>query len=322
MEMYGLIIIGLSIISIVLILHSIPWFDKALKIKQETQFIADINDHTSLFPVIIKTKAHYATGDIMACIMTGSDECRAYDMEIERLVGSFGAEMSLHSENGVVIKYGHKSEGDPVYADVPLPGGTVGKVSILLDSFLDDTKTDRIYSDTYGSCLADESKFKEMYLTTIDFMGTRVQVHRAARDSFLAVVEDIRLCEDEETKNYNFWNPEWGGNSGGTYNCRKNTNDPSKMSMHAYGMAIDINPWKNPNCPKDPQCNGMNVVITNIPDCVIDAFKKNGFKWGGDFSSVKDTMHFEWVPPEMREGFTGELSELKRNYETEGDEVQ
>ncbi len=324
LEMWGLIIIGIMIMTIVLILHSIPWYDKALRINEEAQFLADINDHTSLFPVILKNRGLYTTGDIMACTMTGNDDCRDYDMEIERLVSSFGTKMSLYTERGVIVSYGHKSEGDPIYADVPLPGGTVGKVSILLDSFLDDSKSDSVereYSDTYGNCLTDNKKFEQNYLTTIDFMGKKVRVHKAARDDFLKVVNDIKLCEDDETKNYDFWNPAWGGDAGGTYNCRKNRNNPSKMSMHAYGMAIDINPWENPNCPKDPKCNGGMTYDYNIPDCVIDAFKKNNFKWGGDFNSVKDYMHFEWVPPEVRAGYKGELSNLKENYESEGDEL-
>lgn len=68
----------------------------------------------------------------------------------------------------------------------------------------------------------------------------------------------------------------------GTYNCRKVRGSATKWSNHAYGAAIDIN----------AEQNGFNVA-GNIPLPVIAAFKSEGFRWGGNYKSRKDPMHFE-----------------------------
>jgi len=64
-------------------------------------------------------------------------------------------------------------------------------------------------------------------------------------------------------------------------------------------MAIDINPLYNPMIVKDeiyPQ-NGVyskENIGTITPDSpVVKIFKKYGWKWGGDYKSLKDYQHFE-----------------------------
>jgi len=53
------------------------------------------------------------------------------------------------------------------------------------------------------------------------------------------------------------------------------------LSMHAYGLAFDVNAWEN-----------MPGDTWTIPDEIVDVFKNFGFKWGGDFKKP-DAMHFE-----------------------------
>lgn len=69
----------------------------------------------------------------------------------------------------------------------------------------------------------------------------------------------------------------------GTYNPRKIRGSATKWSNHAYGAAIDIN----------AEQNGFNVA-GNIPPVMIAAFKSEGARWGGDYKSRKDPMHFEF----------------------------
>lgn len=69
------------------------------------------------------------------------------------------------------------------------------------------------------------------------------------------------------------------------------------MSMHSFGIAIDINPGDYDNDyflgagndlrdKSNPYC---------IPDEVIDIFAKYGWFWGGNFSICADTMHFQYL---------------------------
>jgi hypothetical protein len=81
----------------------------------------------------------------------------------------------------------------------------------------------------------------------------------------------------------------------GTYNCRviAGTN---RLSMHAYGAAIDINTeyaayWRWAKPGKDGRIAWQN----QIPKDVIDIFERHGFIWGGRWYHY-DTMHFEYRP--------------------------
>lgn len=87
----------------------------------------------------------------------------------------------------------------------------------------------------------------------------------------------------------------------GAYNCRKITNG-SGYSLHAYGIAVDINARTNPYGPR---------LVTDMPFAMVAAVKairtKKGipvFRWGGDYRTNKDAMHYELVvsPEEMRAG--------------------
>lgn len=69
----------------------------------------------------------------------------------------------------------------------------------------------------------------------------------------------------------------------GGYNYR-NIAGTNKLSNHAFGNAIDINPQANPM--------GRNLV-TDMPTGISAIAARNGFDWGGDWKSKKDAMHFE-----------------------------
>lgn len=76
-----------------------------------------------------------------------------------------------------------------------------------------------------------------------------------------------------------------------------------KISKHAYGMAIDINPLYNPYFSKigilpvgsksyaDRMLNSSYMISHD--DICYKIFLKYGFTWGGDFKDFKDYQHFE-----------------------------
>jgi hypothetical protein len=71
------------------------------------------------------------------------------------------------------------------------------------------------------------------------------------------------------------------------------------LSMHAKGLAIDINPKQNPyvkNGVITPQGALYNVEVkgTIKPGSkIIKIFKERGWTWGGDWKSLKDYQHFQ-----------------------------
>ena len=86
------------------------------------------------------------------------------------------------------------------------------------------------------------------------------------------------------------------------FNCRT-VAGTNRWSEHAYGRAIDINPVENPYVGSDgsvsPQ-KGEEYVdrsqhrkgMIHAGDTTVRAFQRQGWGWGGYWSSSKDYQHF------------------------------
>ncbi|MCI8793438.1 MAG: M15 family metallopeptidase [Eubacterium sp.] len=99
-------------------------------------------------------------------------------------------------------------------------------------------------------------------------------------------------------------------NNTSAFNYRR-VQGSTKLSMHSKGLAIDLNPRINPcirNGVVDPpggkvyknrnvrKCKGKyRKYMIHKGDRVYKIFKKYGFKWGGEWYSLKDYQHFEYV---------------------------
>ncbi len=75
---------------------------------------------------------------------------------------------------------------------------------------------------------------------------------------------------------------EWG------YNYRVNVNNPSSLSCHASGTAIDYNATRHPNGRRGTFTSAQVRAIREIQGELGGVIK-----WGGDFGGTPDEMHFE-----------------------------
>ena len=72
-----------------------------------------------------------------------------------------------------------------------------------------------------------------------------------------------------------------------------------RISWHAYGRAIDINPKRNPyikngvTSPKGALYDSSVPGTITSDSFVVTLFKERGFEWGGDWTDRKDYQHFE-----------------------------
>ncbi len=80
--------------------------------------------------------------------------------------------------------------------------------------------------------------------------------------------------------------PEYQIRSLGCFAPRYKRTNGAELSVHTYGLAIDINASTNPLNKK---------LITDMPPAFVKAFRDNGFVWGGLFKGTKDPMHFQLV---------------------------
>ena len=72
-----------------------------------------------------------------------------------------------------------------------------------------------------------------------------------------------------------------------------------RLSWHAFGLAIDINPFWNPvTLVPEGECQGSmynpsrpgTLTKNSLP---VRLFKERGFVWGGDWQCPRDFQHFE-----------------------------
>ena len=91
-----------------------------------------------------------------------------------------------------------------------------------------------------------------------------------------------------------------------SFECRKAVPSPcgsgtGHWSMHAYGLAVDVNPIENPytGCGRTrtrasiPYLNRSRIRRGMVTAAVVRAFASVGWGWGGSWSgSTKDYMHF------------------------------
>lgn len=121
----------------------------------------------------------------------------------------------------------------------------------------------------------------------VNIFGSSVEVNKGVSNSLRRI--NIKWLAMPESTRYKV-------SSIGGYDCREVTNKPGFWSAHAYGLALDINPNQNPYGSKK---------ITDMPPSFRQLFIEEGWGWGGNWSSVFDTMHFSKFPP--NEGGDGEL---------------
>lgn len=96
--------------------------------------------------------------------------------------------------------------------------------------------------------------------------------------------------------------PTGDGNTTAAYACRPVAGGGTTWSAHAYGLAVDVNPFLNPYRKGDlvlPELASAYLDRSRRlpgmihPDgVVVRAFEAVGWTWGGDFRTVTDLHHF------------------------------
>jgi len=146
-----------------------------------------------------------------------------------------------------------------------------------------------LFDAMYGDCSKGGVKLKTIaWLPHLHGGSLQVVVANGVADRLEAVSRELEALPE---KLQPYLKP-----SAGTYNCRAIAGT-SRMSMHAYGAAIDLNVrfsdywrWGGAKRETDP------VVYKNrIPQEIVAIFEKHGFIWGGKWYHY-DTMHFEYRP--------------------------
>ena len=96
--------------------------------------------------------------------------------------------------------------------------------------------------------------------------------------------------------------PTGDGNNTSAFACRAVRGQSNVFSQHAYGLAVDVDPFQNPYVkgarvlPElaswylDRTRDAPGIITADGP--VVRAFKSIGWGWGGDWHGLKDYEHF------------------------------
>ncbi|MFH0773859.1 MAG: M15 family metallopeptidase [bacterium] len=143
-------------------------------------------------------------------------------------------------------------------------------------------------------------------IVSISLLGRAIQVHKRVLPAFQAVSKELDRYP-HSSGSYTFPSKSYRIETEGAYVFRCNVNASTSgrndicssgcvLSMHSFGIAVDINYEGN--------CNGCSNY--DMPKEIYETFEKYGFRWGGRyksiFNSTIDAMHFEYLK-EACEGY-------------------
>ena len=229
-----------------------------------------------------------------------------YPINVYKLIKSYPEFIIGYKNNYLIFKNGnkllfndHKKKNfielltNPDINDqfvYPYPKGALKKLPVAYDDPGRITNGD-FFQEMYGKTKGEVEQ--NLVETTFcpKFCGRKVKVTsvNGVNDKLNNV--SLELDKYPELKPY-------VSNIGGTYKWRvvKGTN---RLSLHSYGIAIDINVQKSNYWQWDCKCEDekekLNTPHLIIPQLIVDIFEKNGFIWGGKWYHY-DTMHFEYRP--------------------------
>ncbi len=133
--------------------------------------------------------------------------------------------------------------------------------------------------------------------TPTQFMGLPLLVHKKVAPALACVERRIKkTCTKKAADRYR---PRAVGGF-----RSENSYRGAEVSNHLFGIAIDIDPDRNPCCgcvapwPEHKACQGTVASVferTELPRCWIDTFERYGFYWLGRDPVLRDTMHFEFL---------------------------
>lgn len=103
----------------------------------------------------------------------------------------------------------------------------------------------------------------------------RTQCHKIIKDNLLEIFTEFK--DNKYDSKYEI------RMIGGFMPRHKLWNPKKSLSIHSYGLAIDIN-WDTNPVGK----------VGDLPDYVVDLFEKRGWTWGGRWKNPLDPMHLEY----------------------------
>ena len=185
-----------------------------------------------------------------------------------------------------------------------------------IDDILKERMQGKSYADDIDESIVNYSMLRHLVIKYYDFNNEvqtgEVVCNEKIAEDLLEIFEELYNCgyQLESVKLIDEYGADddasMEANNTSCFNYRV-VDNTTKLSYHAYGLAIDVNPFYNPYvqmrngelyiCPEEsaPYADRESSFSYKIDenDLAYRLFKEHGFIWGGDWNSCKDYQHFE-----------------------------
>ena len=180
--------------------------------------------------------------------------------------------------------------------------------TIIVDSRL--SFAEAIYGSTAPRAIIEELCLLPVRYKSFDGQLHQGQlvVHKSLREDLAAIFAALRVSCFPVAKVIPIVHYGWldeasmADNNTSAFNYRL-VAGTTRLSCHATGQAIDINPYQNPVIYGDGGSLPPGALYappspgTLTPDGpIMQEFLSRHWRWGGDFSDLKDYHHFEKLP--------------------------
>lgn len=254
---------------------------------------------------------------------------------ISRLFLAGSDTLSEYAQKNPQLAYNESQEAVPTStpastaAPSPEPTPTENPQALVMKQFYYAPLTEKqkefitgcSYPDTTEELVISYDDLHYVHILHYDFEGSVVEgeliCNKAIAQDLIEIFYELYLNEYQLARvtlieNYNGDDTlSMTDNNTSCFNYRV-VPDTEKLSQHAYGLAIDINPFYNPYITYEqdgsmkisPMGSEMYADRTaEFPykidenDLCYRLFKAHGFTWGGDWNYSKDYQHFQKAIP-------------------------
>jgi hypothetical protein len=182
---------------------------------------------------------------------------------------------------------------------------TASNEKIIIDS-------DMTFEEAIKGTEAPQSIIDKLVLLDVTYLGFDGRTHKGQlvlrndrveeiKEAFKIMREDkfpVKKCIPIVKYDWDD-NASMADNNTSAFNYRKIAGK-NKLSNHSYGVAIDINPFQNPAVyksghisPKGAEYDIQAPGTLKSDSRVTIYLKSKGWRWGGDWNSLKDWQHFD-----------------------------
>ncbi len=177
--------------------------------------------------------------------------------------------------------------------------------SIIIDSQM-------TFEEATKNTMASASILQKLALVDVEYYSFDSKVHRGqlvinkeVRNDIIEIFQLIKKIKFPIAKVIPIVKYNWSDsasmadNNTSAFNYRF-VSGTKKLSNHALGLAVDINPFLNPyrgkngkNSPLGSKRNLKTAGTLTDEHAIVREFLKRGWKWGGNYKSIKDWHHFD-----------------------------